>query len=92
MTRRQALLVVATEHSVDVLCWFPVVEFAGHLVEIVSVEQLALLADVGDFWVSRSLEDLADAQGVGVIDRIDDLRDETISEEEANAFLAALGL
>ena len=62
------------------------------LTEIVPVEQLALLADVGDFWVSRSLEDLADVQGVGVVDRIDDLRDETISEEEANAFLAALGL
>ncbi|MCY4492839.1 MAG: hypothetical protein OXB92_03145 [Acidimicrobiaceae bacterium] len=62
------------------------------LTEIVSVEQLAMLADVGDFWVSHSLEDLADARGVGVVDRIDDLRDETISEEEANALLAALGL
>ena len=29
----QALSVVATECSVDVLCWFPVVEFAGHVVE-----------------------------------------------------------
>ena len=62
------------------------------LAEIDSVEQLELLADVGDFWVSHSLEDLADAQGVGVVDRIEVLRDETISDEEANAFLAALGL
>ncbi len=62
------------------------------LAEIDSVEQLELLADVGDFWVLPSLEDLADAQGVGVVDRIEVLRDETISEEEANAFLAALGL
>ena len=31
--RRQALSVVATEHSVDVLCGVPVVEFAGHVVE-----------------------------------------------------------
>ncbi|MCY4456457.1 MAG: hypothetical protein OXB90_00735 [Acidimicrobiaceae bacterium] len=31
--RGQALLVVATECSVDVLCRFPVVEFAGHVVE-----------------------------------------------------------
>ncbi len=61
-------------------------------VELDSVEQLELLADVGDFWVSHSLEDLADAQGVGVVDRIEVLRDETISDEEANAFLAALGL
>ena len=30
---RQALTVVATEHSVDVLCRVPVVEFAGHVVE-----------------------------------------------------------
>ena len=29
----QALSVVATEHSVDVLCGVPVVEFAGHVVE-----------------------------------------------------------
>jgi len=31
--RRQALSVVATECSVDVLCRVPVVEFAGHVVE-----------------------------------------------------------
>ncbi len=62
------------------------------LAEINSVEQLELLAGVGDFWALPSLEDLADAQGVCVVDRIEVLRDETISEEEANAFLAALGL
>ncbi len=62
------------------------------LAEIESAEQLELLEDVGDFWLSHSLEDLADSQGVGVVDRIEVLRDETISDEEANAFLAALGL
>ena len=54
--------------------------------------QLEILRDVGNFWESQSLEDLAGSQGVGVIDRIELLRDETVSDNEADAFLAALGL
>ena len=54
--------------------------------------QLELLQNVGNFWESHSLEDLADSQGVGVIDRIEVLRDETISDKEADTLLAALGL
>lgn len=50
------------------------------------------LQNVENFWLSHSLEDLADSQGVGVVVRIEVLRDETISNEEADAFLAALGL
>ena len=64
-------------------------------VELAKIEpagQLELLQDVGNFWESQSLEDLADSQGVGVIDRIEVLRDETVSDKEADALLAALGL
>ena len=35
----KALSVIATEHSVDMLCGFPVVEFAGHVVECVLDER-----------------------------------------------------
>ncbi|MCY4495526.1 MAG: hypothetical protein OXB92_16905 [Acidimicrobiaceae bacterium] len=47
----QALSVVATEHSVDVLCRFPVVEFAGHVVEGVSDERevYGVYVEVGAF-------------------------------------------
>ena len=45
-----------------------------------------------EFWSSRSLEELAQAQGVGVVESIEELQDDTISDEEAEAFLAALGL
>ncbi len=76
------------------------VSYSNTPTSVVSVEpaktepagQLELLQDVGNFWESQSLEDLADSQGVHVIDRIKVLRVETISDEEADAFLAALRL
>ena len=48
---RQALSVVATEHSVDVLCGVPVVEFAGHVVEGVLDERevYGVYVEVGAF-------------------------------------------
>ena len=45
-----------------------------------------------DFWITRSLEELAAAQGVKVVESIEVLQDNTISDEEAEAFLSALGL
>ncbi|MDE0067324.1 MAG: hypothetical protein OXN44_10710 [Acidimicrobiaceae bacterium] len=46
----------------------------------------------GDFWAPQSLEELAESQGTSPIERIEDLQIKDISEEEANAFLTALGL
>lgn len=45
-----------------------------------------------EFWSTRSLEELAQAQGVGVVESVEELQDDTISDEEAEAFMAALGL
>ncbi|WP_419926865.1 hypothetical protein [Candidatus Poriferisocius sp.] len=42
--------------------------------------------------MSQSLEELAESQGVSAIDRIEVLQDHSISEEEAEDFLAALEL
>ena len=50
------------------------------------------MADIADFWTTPSLEELAESQGGKVVDRIETLQDDTISDEEAEAFLAALGL
>ena len=50
------------------------------------------MLDIEDFWVKRSLDDLAAAQGVGVVESIEMLQDDTISDEEAEAFIAALKL
>ena len=61
-------------------------------VEIASAQQTELLPDVEDFWTTRSLEELAEAQRVGVVETIDMLQDGTISDEEAAAFIAALEL
>ena len=60
--------------------------------EIASAEQVERLPDVGDFWTTRSLEELAEAQGVEVVESIETLQDGTISDEEAEAFIAALDL
>ena len=51
LERRQALSVVATECSVDVLGGFPVVEFAGHVVEAVTdeCELYGVDVEVGSF-------------------------------------------
>ena len=61
------------------------------LTEITPTEQL-VMPDIEDFWVKRSLEELAEAQGVGVVESIKMLQDDTISDEEAEAFIAALEL
>ena len=63
-----------------------------HLTEIARVEQLVLAPDLEDFWAQKSLDQLAEAQGVGAVDSVEMLRVATISEEEAEAFIAALGL
>ena len=51
--------------------------------------QLVML-DIEDFWTKRSLDDLAAAQGVEAVESIEVLQDDTISDEEAEAFLSAL--
>ena len=45
-----------------------------------------------EFWSRRSLEELAGAQGVGVVESVEEFQGDTISDEEAEAFIAALGL
>lgn len=61
------------------------------LTDIALTEQL-VMPSIGDFWATKSLEELAEAQGVDVVESIDALRDDTISDEEADAFMAALEL
>lgn len=55
-------------------------------------EDQLVMPDIEDFWVTRSLDELAAAQGVEVVESIEVLQDDTISDEEAEAFLSALGL
>ena len=62
------------------------------LAKIASAAQLGLMPDMENFWMSQSLEELAESQGVNVIDRIDALQDDTITEKEVEDFLAALEL
>ena len=61
------------------------------LTDIALTEQL-VMPSIGDFWETKSLEELAEAQGVRVVESIEVLQDDTISEEEADAFIAALEL
>lgn len=61
------------------------------MTDIALTEQL-VMPSIGDFWATKSLEELAEAQGVGVVESIKTLRDSTVSEEEADAFIAALEL
>lgn len=61
------------------------------LEDIELTEQLAM-PGMGDFWVTESLDEMAEEQGVSVVESIDVLRDNTISDEEADAFMAALEL
>ena len=65
---------------------------AVHLTGIASAEQLTLMPRVEEFWSRRSLDELAQAQGVGIVESIEMLQDDTISDEEAEAFIAALEL
>ena len=60
--------------------------------EIASAQQTEQVPDIEDFWGKRSLKELAEAQGVGIVESIKTLQDGTISDEEAEAFIAALDL
>ena len=60
--------------------------------EIASSKQMERLPDIEDFWTTRSLEELAEAQRVEVVKSIQTIQDGTISDEEAEVFIAALEL
>ena len=61
-------------------------------IEVVQPQRPALGTALGDFWNTRSLAELAEAQGVEVVVDVETLQDESISVEEADAFITALGL
>ena len=48
------------------------------------------MPDLEDFWTERSLEELASTQQV--VESIKTLQVDTVSDEEADAFIAALEL
>ena len=54
------------------------------------VRGLAPRPMIGDFSTTRSLAELAQEQGVDVVD-VATLQDESIRDEEAEAFITALG-
>ncbi|MYG93974.1 MAG: hypothetical protein F4138_03130 [Acidimicrobiia bacterium] len=62
------------------------------LTKIASAVQLGLMPDIENFWMSQSLEELAELQEVNVIDQIEFLQDSTITDKEAEDFLAVLEL
>lgn len=47
---------------------------------------------IDEFSTTRSLAELAQEQGVGLVVDVETLQDESISDEEAEAFITALGL
>lgn len=55
-------------------------------------EQLMLGLETEDFWLESSFEDLRQQQGVGPADNLDALSDDELTDEEADEFLAALGV
>ena len=55
-------------------------------------EEQLVMPDIEGFWAKRSLEELAETQGVGIVESVEVLQDDTISDEEAEAFIAALKL
>ena len=61
-------------------------------IEIVQPQRLALGTAIDDFWTTRSLVELAEAQGVDIVVDVATLQDESVSNEEAEAFIRALGL
>ena len=65
---------------------------AVDLIEILRADQLELSLSVGDFWDTKSVAELAEAQGVDPIYSVEVLRDDDITAAEAEAFMAALGL
>ena len=65
---------------------------AVDLIEVLRAEQLVLGLPVSDFWTTKTVHEFAEEQGVSPVSTIDELRDDTISEHEAKAFMDALGL
>ncbi len=65
---------------------------AVDLIEILRADQLELGLPVSDFWTTKTVHEFAEEQGVSPVSTIDELRDDTISEHEAKAFMDALGL
>ena len=65
---------------------------AVDLTEIAPAKQLRLMPGVEEFWSRRSFDELAREQGVGVVESVEMLQDDTISDEEGDAFIAALEL
>ncbi|MCY3952137.1 MAG: hypothetical protein OXG69_06280 [bacterium] len=61
-------------------------------IEVIQPQRLALGPEISDFWTTRSLAELAEEQGVDVVHDVAALQDESISDEEAAAFIRALGL
>ena len=61
-------------------------------IEIVQPQRLELGTAIDDFWTTRSLVELAEAQSVDVVVDVETLQDESVSDEEAEAFIRALGL
>lgn len=60
-------------------------------IEVVEPPRHALGPVIGDFWTTRSLAELAEEQGVEIVD-VETLQDASIGDEEAEAFITALGL
>lgn len=61
-------------------------------IEVVEPQRLAFAPAIGDFWATRSLAELAEEQGVEVVVDVETLQDESVNDEEAEAFITALGL
>lgn len=61
-------------------------------IEVIRQRQHALGQVIGDLWTTRSLAELAEEQGVGFVSDITMLQDESIGDEDAEAFITALGL
>jgi hypothetical protein len=57
---------------------------------VIRTEQLIFGEDAGEFWRSVSFSELSERQGTGVISSFDELQDDTLSDEEFAAFLAAV--
>jgi hypothetical protein len=55
-------------------------------------EQLVLGLETEDFWLEPSFEDLRHQQGVEPAHDLDALSDDELTDEEADEFLAALGI
>lgn len=61
-------------------------------IEEFRIEQLKRGIHVQDFWTTKTVREYAEEQGVSPVTNIDELSDDTITEQEADAFMEALGL